>query len=111
MSTFQDTQTARAIAQERVEAHVHVLTHSYWPPYPPVDITLPPQLQSLQDRLLTFYQQQFSSRKLAWQHGLGTCVLKARFPKVRRLTPSREAALPLTPIPPGRRVARSSPSP
>jgi len=84
MASFRETQHAKDIAAERVEAHVHVLTTSFWPPYPPTEVVLPEQLARYQRMFEAFYLARYNGRRLAWQHLLGTCVLKAHFPNGRK---------------------------
>jgi len=62
-----------------VEVAVSVLTAGYWPTYPPAAVTLPAEIAAYTDVFTTFYLGKHSGRKLVWQHGLGQCVLKARF--------------------------------
>jgi len=51
----------------------------YWPTYPLMEVTMPPQLVKLQTVFQTFYLLKHSGRKLQWQPTLGHCVLKAQF--------------------------------
>lgn len=63
------------------ELSVNVLTQAHWPTYPVVQVTIPPAMAAATDRFQTFYAQQQVGRTLHWAHSLGTCVLKASFPK------------------------------
>uniref|UniRef100_A0A1I7XUR6 Cullin-4 n=1 Tax=Heterorhabditis bacteriophora TaxID=37862 RepID=A0A1I7XUR6_HETBA len=62
-----------------MDFNVNVLTMGQWPPYEPVEVTLPPQLCSCLQLYQTFYDSKHNGRKLQWQHSLGQCVLKATF--------------------------------
>ena len=62
-----------------VEVAVSVLTAGYWPTYPPAEVTLPAEIAAYTELFTQFYLSKHSGRRLAWQHGLGQCVLKARF--------------------------------
>jgi cullin-4 len=58
---------------------VNILTMGYWPTYPVMEVTMPPQLVEYQNVFTKFYLAKHSGRKLQWQPTLGHCVLKARF--------------------------------
>jgi cullin-4 len=45
------------------------------------DLTFPCQMAGYLETFKKFYLEKHSSRRLTWQHFLGTCVLKAQFPK------------------------------
>jgi len=62
-----------------VEVAVSVLTAGFWPTYPPAEVTLPAEIAACTELFTTFYLGKHSGRRLVWQHGLGQCVLKARF--------------------------------
>lgn len=62
-----------------IDFNVSVLTLSYWPSYPPQEISLPTGMVSLQSAFQTFYLSKHSGRKLQWQPNLGHCVVKAFF--------------------------------
>jgi cullin-4 len=62
-----------------LEVAVSVLTAGYWPTYPPAEVTLPAEVAACTELFTQFYLSKHSGRRLAWQHGLGQCVLKARF--------------------------------
>jgi cullin-4 len=64
-----------------VEVSVAVLTSGFWPTYPPLDLVLPEELERLQSAFAEHYLSKHSGRRLAWQHALATCVVRARFPK------------------------------
>lgn len=61
------------------EMSVTVLTAGFWPTYPSVDCTLPPDMERYQKSFQQFYLQKHQGRKLAWTNSQGHCVLKARF--------------------------------
>lgn len=62
-----------------VDLTVNILTMGYWPTYPLMEVTMPPQLVKLQTVFHKFYLVKHSGRKLQWQPTLGHCVLKAQF--------------------------------
>jgi cullin-4 len=64
-----------------VELSVAVLTSGFWPTYPPLELILPDELERLQTQFAEYYLSKHSGRRLAWQHALATCVVRARFPK------------------------------
>ena len=65
----------------KIEMIVQVLTTVYWPAYVPMKVHFPTELAPYQKVFEDFYQAKFQGRQLQWQHSLGHCVLKARFPK------------------------------
>ncbi|KAG5677740.1 hypothetical protein PVAND_007471 [Polypedilum vanderplanki] len=62
-----------------IDMTVNILTMGYWPTYPVMEVTMPPQLVEYQNVFTKFYLAKHSGRKLQWQATLGHCVLKARF--------------------------------
>lgn len=62
-----------------IDLTVSILTMGYWPTYPVMEVTTPPQLVEYQNVFTKFYLAKHSGRKLQWQPTLGHCVLKARF--------------------------------
>lgn len=62
-----------------IDLTVNILTMGYWPTYPIMEVTMPPQLVKLQTIFNKFYLAKHSGRKLQWQPTLGHCVLKAQF--------------------------------
>lgn len=71
-----------------MDLSVHVLTSSYWPAYVSAPAIVPPHLAANLAAFEAFYGRKFQGgRRLAWQHQLGSCIVKAWFPGVReRLT-------------------------
>lgn len=66
-----------------IDLTVNILTTGYWPTYPIMKVTMPPQLDELQNVFNKFYRlAKHSGRILQWQPTLGHCVLKARFDQV-----------------------------
>lgn len=65
-----------------IEMNVHVLTQGFWPPYPKVEITLPTELSSLQEKYKSFYLSKHNGRKVTWQNSLGHCLVRSFFPSV-----------------------------
>ena len=69
----------------RLDMFVHTLTTTYWPPYPPMELTLPPQLAAPQKEFTAFYADKYREKRvLTWQHSLGHCLLRAFFPSGRK---------------------------
>lgn len=64
-----------------IDLTVNILTMGYWPTYPVLDVTLPPEMVQYQNVFNKFYLSKHSGRKLQWQPTLGHCVLKAHFPQ------------------------------
>lgn len=64
-----------------MDVHVAVLTSGYWPTYPVLDVRLPGELDAVQTVFQEHYLAKYGGRRLAWQHNLGTAVLRAAFPK------------------------------
>ena len=65
-----------------VNTHVTVITTANWPSYPATPIILPPELSRASKSFDAFYAHNYSqNRVLNWQHSLGRCTIKARFPK------------------------------
>lgn len=62
-----------------IDLTVNILTMGYWPTYPVMEVTMPPELVRFQNIFTKFYLAKHSGRKLQWQPTLGHCVLKARF--------------------------------
>lgn len=62
-----------------IDMTVNILTMGYWPTYPVMEVTIPPQLVEYQNVFTKFYLAKHSGRKLQWQPTLGHCVLKSRF--------------------------------
>ena len=83
MASFRESSHARAVESD-IELSVHVLTQGYWPTYPPVEVTLPPEVMKLQDNFNTYYTTKHNGRRLQWHPYLGHCVLKANFPLGRK---------------------------
>ncbi|CAM9628792.1 unnamed protein product [Chrysoparadoxa australica] len=75
---FQDTHS------RGVDVNIKVLTMGYWPAYPPMEVTLPPELAEHSEKFRSYYMARYQGRCLAWQHQLGSCILKASFPKGRK---------------------------
>lgn len=64
-----------------VDLSVHVLTSSYWPAYTAAPAIVPPHLAANLAAFEAFYGRKFQGgRRLAWQHQLGSCTVKAWFP-------------------------------
>ena len=58
---------------------VNILAAGGWPSAAKLDVVLPPELQSLRDDFESYYLEQYTGRRLAWQHSTSTCVLKVKF--------------------------------
>lgn len=85
MAAFKAYQTARgagsSVQPPGVDVHVSVLTSGFWPTNPVVEVKLPQELETWQQVFLDFYTKKYSGRRLQWVHTLGSCVLRAAFPK------------------------------
>ncbi len=55
------------------------ITKRYWPTYPAAEVVLPADVASYTEQFTAFYLSKHSGRRLAWQHALGQCVLRATF--------------------------------
>ncbi|KAG2445601.1 hypothetical protein HXX76_000212 [Chlamydomonas incerta] len=64
-----------------VDVTVSVLTSGYWPTYPVAEVKLPEVLDRAGAVFRDFYLSKYSGRRLVWQHSLGSCMLRASFPK------------------------------
>lgn len=67
------------LSASNMDLTVSILTMGYWPTYPVMEVTLPPEMVQYQDVFNKFYLGKHSGRKLQWQPTLGHCVLKAWF--------------------------------
>lgn len=70
------------LSASNLDLTVSILTMGYWPTYPVMEVTLPPEMVQYQDVFNKFYLGKHSGRKLQWQPTLGHCVLKAWFNQV-----------------------------
>jgi cullin-4 len=77
-AAFRAAPAARRVPQG-LEVAVSVLTAGYWPTYPPAEVTLPAEVAAASDAFASFYLSKHGGRRLAWQHALGSCVLRGRF--------------------------------
>ena len=65
-----------------VEMDVQVLTTGYWPNYPQYpNLVLPSSLALHKQRFEKYYSAKYQGRRIAWQHALGNCIVRANFPK------------------------------
>ena len=60
---------------------VQVLTQGYWPTYRMIECKLPPVMDNCIQIFSNYYENKVSGRKLQWCHSLGSCEVKATFPK------------------------------
>ena len=63
---------------------VQVLTTGYWPTYPSMEVKLPASVAAKRDHFSEFYLSKYHGRRLAWQHSLSHCIVRAWFPKGRK---------------------------
>ncbi|CAO1635500.1 unnamed protein product [Parajaminaea phylloscopi] len=63
------------------ELHVNVLTQSQWPTYPLVEVRIPTVMAAAAERFRDFYSARNAGRRLHWAHSLGTCTVRAHFPR------------------------------
>eukprot|EP00736_Rhodelphis_marinus_P001479 Rmarinus@m.1972 len=80
IASFKQT-SANDAKLSKIDLNVYVLTHSKWPPYPPMEVKLPSELGQLQEVFKRFYLSKYSGRRLQWLNSHGQCTLKAYFPK------------------------------
>ncbi|KAG2482358.1 hypothetical protein HYH03_018708 [Edaphochlamys debaryana] len=80
MAAFRGSTAAGGLPQG-VDVTVSVLTSGYWPTYPVQEVKLPEALDRASAVFRDFYLSKYSGRRLVWQHGLGSCVLRAAFPR------------------------------
>lgn len=66
--------------KSKLSFHVNVLTQGVWPTYPDLYVKLPNELNKRMVDFEKFYTGERKGRKLRWHHGLGNCIVKARFP-------------------------------
>jgi len=65
------------------EMDVQILTTGYWPVYPQYpNLTLPTGVVEHKKRFETYYGAKYQGRRIAWQHALGNCIVRANFPKI-----------------------------
>ena len=86
-ATFEAYRTARSkdnSSSSQAKTLVRLLTTGFWPSYTPLKITLPSQIKSQEIMFTDFYDRKYSGRRVAWQHGLGSAVLRAQFPRGRK---------------------------
>ncbi|KAK4639140.1 hypothetical protein QC761_705460 [Podospora bellae-mahoneyi] len=62
-----------------VDLTVKVLSHSAWPTYNDVKVTLPKEVLEQTTSFETYYQAKHTGRKLTWKHNMSHCIIKARF--------------------------------
>jgi len=62
----------------------HSLTRTHTHRYTPLKIVLPTQIKTQERMFADLYCQKYSGRRVAWQHGLGSAVLRAQFPRGRK---------------------------
>ncbi|GAX74771.1 hypothetical protein CEUSTIGMA_g2218.t1 [Chlamydomonas eustigma] len=64
-----------------IDMSVSVLTAGFWPTYPVMESSLPQELDKSMEVFKDFYLKKYSGRRLVWHSSLGTCVIRAQFPK------------------------------
>ena len=61
---------------------VQVLTTGNWPTYPKYPgIILSPELLAQRSKFEKYYNDKYQGRRIVWQYSLGSCIVKASFPK------------------------------
>ncbi|KAI8881581.1 Cullin-domain-containing protein, partial [Backusella circina FSU 941] len=60
---------------------VNILTHGFWPSYIPVNMNIPPVLQTAQTLYTDFYTEKYPRRRLTWQNALSVCEVVAHYPR------------------------------
>lgn len=81
MAAFRQAANARSKLPAGIDMTVSVLTSGFWPTYPIAEANLPKELEESQQVFKEFYLRKYSGRRLVWYSSLGTCVLRAQFPK------------------------------
>lgn len=71
------------IQDNKINFHVHMLTASYWPAYPPCKAILPKEMLACTTAFSKFYNYVYNSRKIIWQTRLGTGTIIGRYPAGR----------------------------
>jgi len=69
---------------ESLEVDIMVLTTSFWPTYPVIEMRIPREIEIQMDLFSTFYDEKYQGRRLSWQHSVERCIVTARFPKGRK---------------------------
>eukprot|EP00019_Armaparvus_languidus_P011804 CAMPEP_0168581556 /NCGR_PEP_ID=MMETSP0420-20121227/1481_1 /TAXON_ID=498008 /ORGANISM="Pessonella sp." /LENGTH=764 /DNA_ID=CAMNT_0008615923 /DNA_START=104 /DNA_END=2395 /DNA_ORIENTATION=+ len=73
-----------AIGESVPDLRVAVLTHGFWPQQPQTDCLLPQSMGKLLETFRAYYNREHNGRRLAWQHNLSHCAVKAFFPKGKK---------------------------
>lgn len=79
-------QTLTTDYEPPLEATIRVLTNSHWPSFLSTvgSLTLPPVVIRCMQHFETFFTERYPTRRIAWQHHLGSFVLEATCPRGRR---------------------------
>jgi Cullin, a subunit of E3 ubiquitin ligase len=78
-----NTGTNDSDASHVLDMDVQVLTTGYWPVHPQYpDIILPKIMLNKRADFDAFYKSKYQGRRIAWQNSLGSCIVKANFPKL-----------------------------
>ncbi|KAH3743482.1 cullin 4 [Pelomyxa schiedti] len=67
-----------------IDLNVFILTQSCWPSTPTIQVKLPTELNLLQQHFTDFYLKKYGGRKLQFNTAMGSCLLKAYFPTMRK---------------------------
>jgi cullin-4 len=78
LRAFKDSKMGQSVTA--FELNVHVLTQGFWPAYTPVNLRLPTEMEEALEAFKTFYTSKHQNRNLQWQHTLGDCLIRSRFP-------------------------------
>lgn len=90
IAVSEDMMKGYSVVQERARVEgdgdpfdltVNVLTQAHWPTYPSMEVRISPAMAAASERFRTFYSSRNAGRRLHWAHSLGTCTLRAHFPK------------------------------
>lgn len=86
MQSFKTHAASRQRLGDAVELNVFVLEAARWPlSGQKTNVKLPQALIGYQETFKSFYLTKHSGRKLSWQHVDGSCVVKAHFPKGKKI--------------------------
>lgn len=97
MTEKQSLSTSSTSRITPIETEIMVLTTSYWPTYPTIEMKIPPEIlhqmvpfffsfcsNLSQELFSTFYNEKYQGRRLTWQHSTERCIVTARFPKGKK---------------------------
>ncbi|KAJ3302198.1 Cullin-4 [Kappamyces sp. JEL0829] len=89
VQSFQDTARYANRLDANMEFSVNVLTASYWPTYPQIELNLPADFSKYQEvfkgsralLIKDFYTSKYNGRRITWAMSLGHCQVSYKHPK------------------------------